>query len=75
MTLEQVEKKVAEMVHRQPFIPFVVEMTDGQTLLVPHGRLAFDNTGAGFIGADGGLVDFEFKNVRTIRLYTPEAVA
>ena len=74
MTNKQVEEKLTELVHREPFVPFVVELLDGQTLIVPHGP-AFDETGAGFIGSDGALTDFEFKNVRSIRLYTPEAVA
>ena len=40
MTPEQVEEKVIQLIHREPFIPFVVEMTDGQSLTVPHPRLA-----------------------------------
>lgn len=74
MTIKQVEDKLTELVHREPFVPFVVELLGGETLIVPHPP-AFDETGAGFIGTDGGLVDFEFKNVRAIRFYVPEAVA
>jgi hypothetical protein len=29
MTPEQVEEKVIELIHREPFVPFVVEMNDG----------------------------------------------
>jgi hypothetical protein len=75
MTPEQVEEKVIELIHREPFMPFVVEMTDGQTLKVPHPRLAINGGGAGFFGPDGGLVDFWFKNVRSIRVKDIEAVA
>jgi hypothetical protein len=75
MTPEQVEAKVIELIHRQPFVAFQVEMTDGQSLQVPHPRLAINGGGAGFIGADGGLVDFEFKAVRSIRLLGAEAAA
>ncbi len=42
MTIKEVEEKVIELVCRQPFIPFVVEMTDGTHLEVPHPRLALD---------------------------------
>jgi len=52
-----------------------VEMTDGKSLDVPHAGVAFDDTGAVFIGPDGGLVDFEFKTVRAIRLTNSEAAA
>jgi len=75
MTPEQVEARVIELIHREPFIPFVVEMVDGQSLEVPHPRLAINGGGAGFIGPDGGLVDFEFKAVRSIRVIGTEAVA
>jgi hypothetical protein len=68
MTPEQVEEQVIELIHREPFLPFVVEMTNGQFLEIPHPRLAINGGGAGFIGPDGGLVDFEFKSVRSLRL-------
>ncbi len=75
MTPEQVEEKVIELIHREPFMPFVVEMVDGQSLVIPHPRLAINGGGAVFFGSDGGLVDFEFKTVRSIRFLTAEAVA
>ena len=75
MTMEQVEKMVVELIHREPFVPFVVELADGQTIECPHPRLAIDYTGAGFLGSDGGLVDIDFKNVRAIRLITSDAIA
>ncbi len=75
MTPQQVEEKLTELIHREPFVPFIVEMTDGKSLDVPHAGVAFDDTGAVFIGPDGGLVDFEFKTVRAIRLTNSEAAA
>jgi hypothetical protein len=74
MTAELVEAKVIELIQREPFVPFVVEMTDGQTLTIGHPRLAINGGGAGFFGPDGGLVDFEFKTVRFIRAYQAEAI-
>lgn len=67
MSCEHVEKQVIELIHRDPFIPFVIEMSDGKLINVPHPRLAINKTGAGFIGSDGGLVDFTFQSVRAIR--------
>jgi hypothetical protein len=75
MTPEQVEEKVIQLIHREPFVPFVVKMTDGQSLEVPHPRLAINGGGAVFFGPDGGLVDFEFKTVRAIRVLGTKAVA
>jgi hypothetical protein len=74
MTAEQVEEKVIELIHREPFLPFVVEMTNGELLDVRHPRLAINGGGAVFFGPDGGLVDFEFKSVRAIRVLKGEAV-
>jgi hypothetical protein len=71
---EQVEEKILELIYREPFVPFVVEMADGQYLEVPHPRLAINAGGAGFIGPEGGLVDFDFGAVRSIRLIDTEAV-
>ena len=68
MTVQQIEEKVIELKHREPFVPFVVEMTNGQTVEIPHPGLAINETGAGFIGPDGAIVDVEFKNVHAIRL-------
>jgi hypothetical protein len=68
MSPEQVEEKVIELIHREPFVPFVVEMTNGQHLEITHPRLAINGGGAVFFGPDGGLVDFEFKTVRSIRV-------
>ena len=74
MTIKQVEDQLTDLVHRDPFVPLVIELLDGQSLIVPDAP-AFDSTGAGFIGTDGALVEFEFKNVQAIRLYVPEAAA
>lgn len=75
MTPEQVEAKVIELIHREPFTPFVLEMLDGQQVPITYPGLAINGGGAGFIGPDGGLVDVEFKNVRGIRPLTFEAIA
>jgi hypothetical protein len=75
MTPEQVEEKIIELIHREPFMPFIVDLMDGQTMEISHPRLAINGGGAGFIGPDGGLVDLEFENVRSITVPRPEAVA
>jgi hypothetical protein len=67
MMTEEVEKKVIELIHRDPFVPFVLEMLDGESVEITRSGLALNGGGAGFIGPDGGLVDVEFKNVRAIR--------
>jgi hypothetical protein len=75
MSPEQVEQKVIELIHHEPFVPFFVELCDGRSLEVPHPRLAINGGGAVFFGPDGGLIDFEFKAVRSIRVIDAEAIA
>ena len=75
MTIKQIEEKVIELKHRDPFVPFVVEFVDGQRLIVPHDGLAINETGAGFISENDGIVDIDFKNVRAIRLVNSETAA
>lgn len=75
MTGKQIEQKVIELIHRDPFVPFVVELTDGRLLDVPHARLAVNSDGAGFIGPDGALTGFDFAKVRAIRTEWNEVFA
>ncbi len=68
MTPGQVERLVFELTHRTPFVPFVVEMTDGTHLEVPTPNLSIDGGGALFWGEDYSLINFEFNQVRNIRV-------
>jgi hypothetical protein len=67
MTIQQIEERMIELIHQDPFTPFVLEMTDGQAVEVFRPEVAINGGGAGFIGRDGGLVDIDFNQVRTIR--------
>ena len=75
MIPEHVEEQVIQFIHQHPFVPFVVEMTDGTTIEVSHPRLAINGDGAVFFGPDGGLVDIEFEQVLGLRLLSAEAVS
>ena len=75
MTPKEVEDKLIELIHREPFAPFELVMADGQSVKIVKPGLAVNGGGAGFIGPDGGLVDIEFKNVRAIRATPAEAAA
>lgn len=71
MTPKQVEEKLIALIHRKPFIPFIIEMNNGESHEIDRPGLAIAGGGAGFIGPDGGLVDVEFKDVRSIRFVHP----
>jgi hypothetical protein len=72
MTRAQVEAKVVELIHREPFVPFQVELNDGRTVLVPHARLAVNETGAGFVDPESGIIDIDFAKVRAIGSVNPK---
>ena len=75
MSPEQVEARVIELKHAEPFVPFVVELDDGQLLELLDRGIAINGGGAGFVGPDCGLADFEFKHVTAIRLLDAGALA
>jgi hypothetical protein len=70
MTIKQIEERMIELKHREPFVPFVVEMADGESVQVPHSGLAINETGAGFIDSRRGIVDIDFKKVLAIHLFS-----
>ena len=75
MTPKQVEEKLIELIHREPFAAFTVLMNNGQLIEVEWPNVSFDDEGAVFFGPDGGLVEFDFRTVRSIQLGKPEAAA
>lgn len=75
MTVKQIEEKVIELKRHEPFVPFVFELVTGQSVPVPHAGLAINETGVGFLGPDGDIVDVEFTNVHAIHILNTEAAA
>lgn len=72
MTPIDFDLTLRSLVQREPFEPFVVELTDGTSITVPHPAIAFGGGVAGFIGEDGGLRDFTAEQVRQIRTAVAE---
>lgn len=64
MTREQFYSQMRQFIHRQPFVPFIVDLRDGQRLVIKQPNVAFGEEGAGFIDPeDGALVDFSCDDV------------
>jgi hypothetical protein len=67
MTKDEFHTRLRQFLHRRPFRPFVVELTDGRRLVIKKPNFAFSDGGAGFIDPeDGALVDFLNDDVRSI---------
>jgi hypothetical protein len=73
MTEELCTQQLREFVHRQPFQPFVVELLDGQSLLIDRPAMLFNGGAVGFLSDTDGLVAFSCDEVRRIALAKWEA--
>src|SRR5689334_5009787 len=69
MTIQDFERCLLQNLHRQPFLPFAVELTDGRRIIVKQLPVVYADGGAGFIDPDdGALVDFVHDEVSSFAL-------
>ncbi len=71
MEREPFEQTLRHFLHREPFEPFAVEMTDGRLIWITEPRVAFNGGAATFIAADFDLVEFTCEEVRAFRPAVP----
>ena len=67
MSIKELEVEVIRLKHQRPFRPFEVELRDGQVLEIRQSNLSINETGAGYLSEDDGIVDFDFADVRELR--------
>ena len=69
MTKDKFHETLREFIQRDPFIPFVVDLTEGRQILVKRPPVVFCDGAASFIDldGDGGLVDFFHDEVAGFR--------
>jgi hypothetical protein len=67
-------KTLRDILGRQPFIPFFVDLNDGRTILVDYPSLAFSGGAAAFLAEDA-FVPFRCDEVTAIRPATAEATS
>ena len=66
MTKVEFEASLSQFLHREPFLPFVVQLTDGRRLVIHEPPVVFCDGAASYIDpADGALVDFCHDEVQT----------
>jgi hypothetical protein len=61
------EATLFELLHREPFQPFVVAMTDGRLIEIKRPGLAVGGGGASFLTPECDLVEFNCEDVQEIR--------
>ncbi len=72
MSTEQFENTLRQLVRREPFQTFFVEMLDGSIIEVDR-KVAFGGGAASFISRDDEWVDFACEDVKAFRTAVPGA--
>jgi hypothetical protein len=75
MTPPEFEKKLAALLDREPFQPFIVEYDHGERFEVAEPYVSRSGGSAGYITADQKLYLFDCQNVRQFLLTPSEARA
>jgi hypothetical protein len=71
MNAEQFKQTLRQFIRREPFRPFVVELTDGRVVEVDRPPV-LGGGGASFLTGAYDLVEFASADVRAIREAAPE---
>ena len=74
MNEETFTRLLREFIHRDPFEPFVLELTDGQHVFIDSpSAVGFAGPAGGFITKDLDLIRFSCDEVRSISQAPAEA--
>jgi hypothetical protein len=73
MSIEQFDQTLRTFKYHEPFVPFVIETTDGRSIFVDDPKALGWKGAGGFVSADYDLVSFSADGVRDVRFVTPEA--
>jgi hypothetical protein len=73
LTAEESDATMCKFKRQEPFLPFVVEMIDGRSILVKWPNIAINGGGATLITPDWDFVDFECEQVRSIHSFASES--
>jgi hypothetical protein len=71
MTEEEFDQTMRSFVKRRPFVPFVVELLNGERIVIANRHVAFGGGAAGFLSRREGLVDFNHDQVRSFECLSP----
>ena len=73
MTIEQFDQTLHSFKYHEPFVPFVIETTDGQSIFIDDPKaLGWNESAGGFVSANYDLINFSADTVRDVRFVTPE---
>ena len=72
MDKQTFEDRLRENIRREPFIPYVVERNDGETIIIGHQGLVFCDGFASYLTPSHEFIEFNCEDVRQIRLVKEE---
>lgn len=67
MIADQFENTLRQLLKRDPFSPFVVELKDGRMISIERPRIAIGGGGASFFTPEYELVEFTCDETQAIR--------
>src|SRR5262245_6691217 len=67
MTPQEFDETLIRFKHREPFVPFVVELLDGTIIPINGPEIAICEGRSTYFGFDSGFVDLASEEVREIR--------
>jgi hypothetical protein len=73
MSTEQFEHSLRQLLRREPFEPFVVELIDGRVIEIDRPKVVFGGGAASFFTPNYDLVEFACEDVRAMRPTVPGA--
>jgi hypothetical protein len=68
MKPQEFQQTLRQLLNREPFQPFVVELVDGRNLVVDHSKVLFGGGAASFFTPKHDLVEFACEDVQAMRL-------
>ena len=75
MTPEQFDAMLRAWTKRRPFLPFVVELVNGERITIERPEISFGGGVAGFLSDEGGFVDFACEEVRSFQPFPFQAIS
>ena len=75
MELEVFQETLRSFIRREPFVPFVVELLNGEQIVVAEPTVAFNGGFAGYFSPSYDILEFRCEQVQAIRLLSREAAS
>jgi hypothetical protein len=72
MSKDQFDETLRRFLHRRPFIPFVMELLDGNQIEIDHPGVSFAEGSGCFLSSKDELIEFYCEKVREIHFASTE---